>query len=455
VITHLAALVLAGAVLGGCASAPDHTPEPAPAGNTATAPAATFDTARSLIVAVDNPPDAIPLRAGASLHAYETLDRYAEGAAARATLAAIARDYNLREITAWPIRALRLHCVVVAIPPGAAPDALLLRLGEDRRVRLVQRLQRFDTQADAADPPRYNDPYFDLQHGFAAIGAAAAQRLSRGDGVRVALIDTGVDANHPDLAGHVAEQRDFVGSATDAASAPTPPERHGTELAGVIAAVPNNHLGIVGIAPGVQLLAYRACWAARADADAAQCNSFTLARALGAAIDASAQVINLSLGGPADPLLARLAAQAMRQGAIIVGAVPADGRRDGFPLGVPGVIAVDALERGPSAGNGNAAPDEQRTEPLAAPGRDILSLVPGGSYDFASGSSLAAAHVSGALALLLGRQSTLAAADAQALLQSSRRPPGATAAGAIDICAALARLQATRDCLPAVVIGAP
>ncbi len=91
-------------------------------------------------------------------------------------------------------------------------------------------------------------------------------------------------------------------------------DRHGTEIAGVIAAVANNREGIVGVAPEARLLVFKACWQARADDDAALCNSFTLARALVAALDAHAQVVNLSLAGPEDPLLSDLIREGLRRG---------------------------------------------------------------------------------------------------------------------------------------------
>jgi subtilisin family serine protease len=237
--------------------------------------------------------------------------------------------------------------------------------------------------------------------------------------VRGALIAAGGDAAHPDLRDRIVEQRDFVAGS---AAAPAR-ERHGTEVAGVIAAVAHNKLGIAGIAPGARLFAYRACRAVQAGGESALCDTFTLAQALGAAITSGARVINLSLGGPADPLLGQLTRHAIEHGAIVVGALPPDGRSDGFPLGVPGVLAVAG-----SAGLDAAA--------LVAPGSDILTLEPDAHYDYASGSSLAAAHVSGAIALLLEIQPDLDGEAVRALLGRTRRGDGG-----IDLCAAAAALR--------------
>lgn len=389
---------------------------------------------RMLIVAIAEKADAAPA-AGATPRGYAGLPNYAGSARSIAGADRLARDYRLREVSAWTIRPLRLRCMLYEMPAAADRDELLARLRRDRRVQLAQPLQRFDTLSEPppATSAAYNDPYIGLQRGFAAIGADQAQRWSSGAGVRVALIDAGVDAEHPDLRGRIAEQRDFVADP----ALPATNDRHGTEVAGVIAAVANNRLGIAGVAPGARLYAYRACWSPRAG-DAARCNSFTLALALGAAIDAGAQIINLSLGGPADPLLEQLARHAVEHGAILVGAVPPSRRLDGFPLNVPGVVAVAGVDDPPSDGPA-----------LRAPGSEVLTLEPGGRYDYASGSSLAAAHVSGAIALLLQLDARLPARDAMALL-------GGPGAAAIDVCTAAAALRRTPDsCPPTTLAAAP
>ncbi|MBN8742167.1 MAG: S8 family serine peptidase [Xanthomonadaceae bacterium] len=397
-----------------------------------------YDAARLIVVAVANKPDPQPA-AGATPRGYDALPNYAGGDRAIETAARLSADYGLSERAAWVIEPLRLRCLVFALPERADRTQLLAELQRDKRVRLAQPLQEFETLAGAAAPPvaaaaapDYNDPYLSLQRSFSTIAAGAAQRATRGDGVRIALIDTGVDAAHPDLAGRIRDQRDFVGGAADTA------ERHGTEVAGVISAVANNKLGIVGVAPGAQLLAYRACWPATPQAASARCNTFTLALALGAALDSDARIINLSLGGPADPLLQELVAQAQARGIVVVGAVPPDRRMDGFPVGIPGVIAVAAAEDSDVA-----------TPALRAPGRDVLTLEPGGHFDYASGSSLATAHVTGALALLLALDRHGSAADLAALLQRSQQEAGRS----IDVCRAIAALRRDPATCAAPAVG--
>src|SRR5690606_39267063 len=194
-------------------------------------------------------------------------------------------------------------------------------------------------------------------------------------------------------------------------------EPHGLAVAGVIAARANEALGTIGVAPGARLVALRACW--HIDPVNAVGNSLTLAQAIAAAIDPGAAVIQLSRTGPPDPLLHRLLAAAMERRIIVVGAVPdgalptaAGAATAAFPTSVPGVIPVRSAElaRGSSRGT------------VRAPGQEIATLRPGGGRAVASGSSLAAAHVSGAVALMLERRPGLDGSTARALLEEHTYP---------------------------------
>ena len=231
---------------------------------------ATQPAERFIIVAVDNVPAAFVARAGGTPRGYDAVADYGATAHARATLHAVERDYGLREVNAWPIGPLQIHCAVLEIPADADRERLLGVLSKDRRVKLTQPLQSFATRSQD-----YNDPYVGLQRGFQQMHVADAHPWSRGEGVKVAIIDTGVDTQHPDLRGSIAKAANFV----DADDARFRRDRHGTEMAGVIAAVANNREGIVGIAPNARLLVFKACWQTYPDTDAARCNSFTLARA--------------------------------------------------------------------------------------------------------------------------------------------------------------------------------
>jgi subtilisin family serine protease len=337
----------------------------------------------------------------------------------------VAARYSLREVANWPIRALAIHCVVYEIPDDRSVATVLEALSKDSSVSLAEPLSQFHTLSDSSQTSApYNDPLYDLQTNLAALGIATAHQRSQGAGVRIALIDTGVDARHPDLHGRIARTRSFVD--TRAASAGS--YRHGTAMAGLIAAVANNHVGIVGIAPLAQLEVFEACWQLQPDSDEAVCNTFTLAKALAAALDSGIPLINMSIAGPADPLLSALIDAAIKRGVTFVGAAaePADA----FPTGIPGVIAAQGLQR-------SFSPDA-----FSMPATHILTLRPNGQYDFESGTSVAAAELTGVIALLLSStDSRPTTSSIVTLLRETEDKQAAATPAPIDVNAALARLD--------------
>jgi subtilisin family serine protease len=414
---------------------------------------------RLIVVAVNNAPSFVDGRVGSSVGGYGKFRVYSGNAEALQMVQAIAKEYGLREVTAWPIDVLNMHCVVMEVMSNSSIEITLEALAKDQRVRLAQPLQTFNTQGSEIAPNpsianRYNDPYAALQHGLWEIDAPSAQRIASGKEIRVAVIDTGMDFMHPDLVGRVASTQNFV----DQDAARFKQDMHGTGVAGVIAAKENNAEGIVGIAPNVQIVSLKACWKNRLEGQRGSlCNSFTLAKSLVAAIDAKVHIINLSLGGPADPLLTQLLQVSIKKGIIIVASVPPstspqkpiatgtdDARPIGFPSDIPGVIAVQmaraiGTQKKPANDLANSA---VANDILFAPGDNILTLTPGGSYDFASGSSFAAAHVTGAVALLLEKNSKL---DGKALFALLNQTSDAdqTYARVINICRALNALTAS------------
>jgi subtilisin family serine protease len=360
-------------------------------------------------------------RAGSTLRDYDAAIGYAVSPAARREVQALASAHGLTQVDAWPIGVLGLHCVVFKLPAGVAPDDMLRQLQRDSRVESVQPLNAFHTLSTN------NDPYRGLQRNLDAMQVEQAHEWSRGENVRIAVIDTGIDARHPDLAGRVILQRNFVDE-----SAPTPGEQHGTAVAGIIAALDNNREGIAGVAPAASVVGLKACWPQDGASAAAVCNTFTLAKALVAAVEAKSDVVNLSLAGPADPLLRRLVDYGAKRGIIYVGALPPGER--GFPCNVAGVICVG------SAGRWSDGPQ------LFAPGDEVLTLIPAGRYDFLSGSSLAAASVSASVALLRARDPDLTADQALQFLAPPVRSVAHDSAPSINVCQALTRLLRTTGC---------
>jgi len=396
------------------------------------APASSADPERFVIVTLRN--DAAPSipRAGSTVRGYEPPPSYSLAPATRANAQAVARAHGLREVAAWPIGLLGIHCIVFELPPRTDRDAAIEQLRRDNRVESAQPYQSFTTLTTDTDATTASDPYRPLQRNLDMMNVTGAHLWSRGEGVRVAIVDTGIDASHPDLAGRVVKQENFV----DGRKVPLR-DRHGTAVAGVIAAVENNSQGIVGIAPAARLYAMRACWPAPRDDARAVCSTLTLAKALAKAIEARIEIVNLSLTGPADPLLTRLVEVGLRRGVVFVGATPPNSGPGVFPTGIPGVISVDAAGAKASADS-----------VLFAPGSEVLTLVPDGRYDFLSGSSLAAASVSGGIALLLARDRTLRAENARELLARSSRKVSTSQgeAASVNLCAALAALMHQPGC---------
>jgi subtilisin family serine protease len=373
-----------------------------------------------VVVTFANEPRQSPGPAGSTGRRY-TGDGYLLAQRAHQQAKRVAAKYALREVANWPIRALAIHCVVYEIPDDRSVAAVLEALSRDSTVALAEPLSEFhsltDTQSGSAP---YNDPLYDLQTNLTALGIAKAHQRSQGAGVRIALIDTGVDTRHPDLRGRIPRTRSFVDEHPTSAES----YRHGTAMAGLIAAVANNHVGIVGIAPLAQIEVFEACWQLQPDNDAAVCNTFTLAKALAAALDSGIPLINMSIAGPADPLLSALMEAAMKRGVTFVGAAaePADA----FPTGVPGVIAAQGLQR------------SFRPDAFSVPANHILTLRPDGQYDFESGTSVAAAELTGVIALLLSSSDHKLGTGA---IVSLLKETGASGSAAIDVNAALAKLD--------------
>ncbi len=374
-----------------------------------------FDGAhRFVVVTFANDPFRPTSRAGTTARRYGG-GTYGVAQGAHSNAQRIANAYSLKPIDSWPIKALGVHCVVYEIPDNRSVAEVLAALTRDPKVTLAQPLQEFHTLT--SPPPAYNDPLYGLQTNLVSLDIAAAHERAQGAGITVALIDTGVDSRHPDLQDRITGSRSFVPS-----PAPTPAVaasyRHGTAMAGLIAAVANNKVGIVGIAPLARIEVFAACWQLTANADAAACNTFTLAKAIAAAIDAGIPLVNMSIAGPADPLLSALVESGLKRGMIFVASAADDG--DSFPANIEGVIGV-----GNSDGNHPAAT-------LTAPASHVMTLLPGNEYDFESGTSVAAAEVTGVVALLLSANSRLTRDSIVSLLKSSP---------SLDVDAALARVQ--------------
>jgi len=333
---------------------------------------------------------------------------------------AIARQYGLVLVdNGWAMPLVGLDCYVMRVAEDRPVDDAVLQVSRDPRVAWSEPMRLYRTQGRY---DRENDPLFPVQPAAEAWRLADLHRVATGRGVRVAVIDSKVEVDHPDLAGQILVDRDFV------IDRPATAERHGTGVAGVIAAKAGNGMGIAGVAPGARLLALRACWQGRDDSPSAPtvCDTLSLAKAIHFAIDQRAEVINLSLTGPPDRLLTQLIAAAMARGVSVVAAFDPGLPKGGFPASEPGVIAVAAESLSPFPPGVYSAPD-----------RDVPTTQPGDKWNLVNGSSYAAAHVSGLIALVReGRPS-----GARAILVAAQ-PTG----GLVDAYATL--LRASKSCGP-------
>jgi subtilisin family serine protease len=261
-------------------------------------------------------------------------------------------------------------------------------------------------------------------------------------GTLVAVIDSGVDGSHPDLAPRIADSKSFVGG-----SALVDKQGHGTFVAGLIAAESDNGTGISGMSPAADLLIAKVVTADRTIPVEAE------AKAIRWAVQHGARVINMSLGGVRDPLDATVdtyspleaaaIAYAVKRKVLVVAAVGngdqapiTPWRFASYPAALPHVLGVSALTRSGSS------PDFSNRDPIyndiSAPGEEILSTFPRqltapfaqcaeqgysscgpDEYRNAEGTSFAAPQVSGAAATLFGQRPELRAEQVSALLQGA------------------------------------
>jgi len=346
--------------------------------------------------------------------------------------AELAGDYRMRQVAAWTVDSLdATPCVIYEVAPGRDVATLVKHLTGDPRVTVAQPVQRFQVLGSSG----YNDPYADLQKGVKELQLHDVQQVATGKGVKVGIVDTGMDLDHPDLRGRVAGAGNYV----DKGERSFTHDVHGTAVAGILAAAANNQVGIVGVAPDASLYAFKACWQEPPASRQAVCDSYTLARAVDAAIGAGVQVLNLSLSGPPDPFLSKLLGAALSRRTVVVAAYDSGQKDGGFPASRDGVLAVGAE---PRPGDPPSTPGASRTLALVGPAVDVLSTAPGGGYDFFSGSSFAAAHVAGVVALLLERKPGLTPAEVRQLLVGT----ATGTATRLDPCGAMSRLERRPVC---------
>ncbi len=300
---------------------------------------------------------------------------------------ALQRRYHLARIESQTFQLTGTTLFRWRIPDRRSVAEVVRALEADRVVAFAQPNYLFAVQQDAAK--REGDS---AQYELAKLHLPQAHALAKGDNVPVAVIDSGVDASHPELAGAVAETYDTL-------AAPLVPHKHGTAIAGLIAA----HGKLMGAAPGARILAIRAFAGKGASAEG---TTFNILKGLDWAAAHGARVINMSFAGPADPALHRSLQAAHEKGIVLVAAAGNAGPKSPplYPAADPNVIAVTATDA-----DDRLFPQSNRGHyiAIAAPGAQILVAIPDDKYEVASGTSYAAAEVSGIVALMLERKGDL------------------------------------------------
>ncbi|WP_433791304.1 S8 family peptidase [Actinoplanes sp. CA-252034] len=292
-----------------------------------------------------------------------------------------------------------------------------------------------DAPVYALGAPTGSDPQRAQQWGIPKIRTVEAWQKSTGAGVIVAVIDSGVDGTHPDLAANMVTGFDAT---TDREGTTTDRHGHGTHVAGTIAAVTGNAVGVSGVAPDVKIMPVKVL------GDNGSGNMSDTAQGITWAADHGAQVINMSLGGTQQVAAVTTAISYARSKGVTVVAAAGNARQQGSPTSYPaadaGVIGVGATDTNDRVGVYSNAGNYVD---VSAPGTDILSLAPNGQYKTMSGTSMASPHVAAVAALLKGYQSSLTPDQIEATLKKSAVDLGAAGfdndfgSGRIDALAAL------------------
>lgn len=332
------------------------------------------------------------------------------GRPSQAEVDALAQRHRLNRVESQPVQLTGSTWFRWQIPDGRSVRDVIRELGADPAVRSVQPNYAFRLQqAEGSAGEKLGAGAEAAQYAVTKLRLLQAHNLARGNKVLVAVIDSGIDTAHPELDGVIADQFDALASDER-------PHVHGTGIAGAIAA----RARLMGVAPAASILAIRAFGASGSGAES---TSFLILKSLDWAVEHGARVINMSFAGPHDPAIGRLLAAARAKGVVLIAAAGNAGPKSPplFPAADPNVIAVTATDADDRL---FAASNRGRHIAVAAPGVDILVPAPGARYQVTSGTSFAAAHISGVAALLIERRPDLSPDAVRKILLSTARDLG-------------------------------
>jgi hypothetical protein len=296
------------------------------------------------------------------------------------------------------------------INSGRPVREVIVALERDRLIDMVAPNYMFALAQDASAPApaAEGDP---AQYAVAKLNLAEAHQIAKGDNVLIAVIDSEIDAKHPDLEGAIAARDDALGPVDK-------PHPHGTGMAGAMA----SHHKLVGTAPNARILAVRA-FGGGANGGA-QGTTVPIVQGLDWAVQQGAKIVNMSFAGPKDPTLEKAFKAAREKGVILIAAAGNAGPKSPplYPGADPNVIAVSATDVDDQVFTGA---NRGKYVAVAAPGVDVLVPAPDGNYEFTTGTSVAAAEVSGIAALLVQRDPKLDSAGVREILTSTANNFGA------------------------------
>lgn len=302
---------------------------------------------------------------------------------------ALARRHGLTRISSETFPLIGATFGLFRITDGRTYETVLREFAADARVHSLQPNFRYLLQDQKSTTPGEGDP---AQYALTKLRLPQAHALAHGANVTVAVIDSGIDTKHPELANSVADNYDALGSAEG-------PHVHGTGVAGAIVA----HAKLMGGAPEARIIAIRAFGGTTAGAES---SSYIILRSLNYAAEHGAQIVNMSFAGPKDAVIERAIAATAARGLVMVAAAGNAGVKSPplYPAANPNVIAVSATDQQDKL---FTASNRGNYIAVAAPGVDIFLPAPDGKYQMTSGTSFSAAYVSGVAALLLERNYAL------------------------------------------------